>query len=55
MFFGIVFTYILDVNMYTGPKKPWSTEQASLMSEMHGTSLQSTPQPFWTYIFISGT
>ena len=32
----------------TGPKWQRSTQQASSMYQMHGTSLLSTPLPFWT-------
>ena len=30
----------------TGPKRPWSTQQASLLSKMSGTRLASTPWSF---------
>ena len=38
----------------SGPKLPWSTQQASSMHLRHGTSLLSTPLPFWTCIITLG-
>ena len=40
-------SFLLTWSKYTGPKWSWSTQQASTMSEMHETSLLSTPWSFW--------
>ena len=37
-----------------GSKWQWSTQQASSMYQMHGTSLLSTPLPLWTSIITLG-
>ena len=47
-------SFLLTWSKYTGPKWPWSNQHAGFMSQMHGTSLPSTPWPFWTCIFTSG-
>ena len=47
-------SFLLTWSKYTGPKRPWSSRQASPISNMHETSLPSILWPFWNCIFISG-
>ena len=47
-------SFLLTWSKYTSPKWAWSTRQANFMHLKHGTSLLSTPWPFWTCIFTSG-
>ena len=39
-----------SIRWYYRFKLAWSTQQASSMHLIHGTSLLSTPLPLWTYI-----
>ena len=52
MFFRRHFFYLKGKNR--GSKRQWSTQQASSMYQMHGTSLLSTPLPLWTTIITLG-
>ena len=44
----------MDGPLPTGPKWQWSTQKASSMHLIHGTSLLSTPLPLWTSIITLG-
>ena len=51
-FFVLIFTYYL--RLWYRSKLDWSTQKASSMHLRHGTSLLSTPLPFWTFIITLG-